>query len=119
MLQSCCIKEGVKFTKKVQISDSALVKINKCFVLEEIEEGIYIDKKEDHKGYITIPHQVSDKKFSDILIKIKNNDDCELFDAVMGAIIIDSKANDLVRIYSESLNLRLLKCIKKRFMKSL
>ena len=119
LLQRCCIKEGVEFIKKVHMSDFALVKTNKCFVLEESEEGIYIDKNEDHKGYITIPHQVNANEFADILIEIKNNDDCELFDAAMGAIIIDSKATEIVRIYSESLNLTLLKCIKKRFTKSI
>ena len=119
LLQSCCIKEGVEFIKKVHLSDFALVKVNKCFVLEEIEEGIYFDNKEEHKGYITIPKQISKSEFSDILIEIRNNYDCELFDAALGAIIIDAKATDMVRIYSENLNLTLLKCIKKRFAKSI
>ena len=51
LLQSCCINEGVEFIKKVHMSEFALVKICKCFVLEELEEGIFIDKKEDHRGY--------------------------------------------------------------------
>ncbi|MBC8486665.1 MAG: hypothetical protein H8D45_11565 [Bacteroidetes bacterium] len=119
LLQSCCIKEGVEFIKKAHMSDFALVKVNKCFVLEEIEEGIYFDKKEDHKGYITIPKQISNSKFSDTLIEIRNNNDCELFDAALGAMIIDSKATEIVRIYAEGLNLKLLECIKERFAKSI
>lgn len=50
LLQSCCIKEGVEFAKKVHLSNIAYVRVNKCFVLEKLEEDIYIDKKEDHKG---------------------------------------------------------------------
>ena len=119
LLQSCCIKEGVEFAKKVQISDTALIRVNKCFVLEELEEGIYIDKNEDHKGYITIPKQITDSEFSDILIDIRNNTDCRLFDAAMGAMIINSQAKEMVRIYSENLNVQLLKCIQERFVKSI
>jgi len=119
LLQTCCIKEGVEFIKKIQMAKSALVKICKCFVLEELEQGIFIDKKEEHRGYLTIPRQITQDQFLDILIEIRNNYDCQLFDAAMGAIIIDSKANDMVRIYSENLQLSLLKCIKEKFTKSI
>ena len=119
LLQSYCIKEGVEFIKKVHMSDFAFVKVNKYFVLEEIEEGIYFDKKEDHKGYITIPKQISNSEFSNILIDIRNNADCKLFDATIGAMIINSRVKDIIRIYSENLNVQLLKCIKERFAKSI
>lgn len=119
LLQSCCIKEGVEFIKKVQMSEFAIVKICKCFVLEELEQGIFIDKKEEHRGYLTIPKHLTQDEFLDILIEIRNNNNCPLFDAAMGAIIIDSKANDMVRIYSENLHLSLLKCIKEKFTKSI
>ena len=119
LLQSCCIKEGVEFIKKVQISKFAIVKICKCFVLEELEQGIFIDTKEAHRGYLTIPKQISRDEFLEILTQLRNNNDCPLFDAAMGAIIIDSKANDMVRIYSENLDLSLLKCVKEKFTKSI
>ena len=117
LLQSCCIKEGVEFAKKIHISDSALVRVNKCFVLEEMKEDIYFDKKENHKGYIIIPKQISSSEFSNILIDIRNNTDCKLFDAAMGAMIINSRAKEIVRIYSENLTVQLLKCIQERFNK--
>jgi len=119
LLQTCCIKAGVEFAKKVHVSDFAFVRVTKCFVLEELEEGIYIDNKEDHKGYITIPKQISNSEFSDILIDIRNNTDCKLFDAAMGAMIINSQVKDMVRIFSENLNVQLLKCIKERLVKSI
>ena len=117
LLQTCCITEGVEFAKKVRMSDFAQIRVNKCFVLEELEEGIYIDKKEDHKGYITIPKQITGSEFSDILIDIRNNTDCKLFDAAMGAMIINSQAKDMVRIYSVNLTVQSLKCIQERFAK--
>ena len=115
LLQSCCIKEGVEFAKKVHISDFAMVRVNKCFVLEEVEKEIFIDQKEHNKGYITIPKQISEREFSEILVHIRNNADCNLFDAAMGAMIINSRAREIVRIYAENINVQLLRCIKERF----
>ncbi len=119
LLQRCCKKEGVEFIKKVQMSESALVKISKCFVLEETAQGVYIDKKEDHRGYISIPGQLTYDQFLNAISKIRNNEDCPLFDAAMGAMILDSKAVTMVRVFSENLDLKLLKCIKERFAKSI
>jgi hypothetical protein len=117
LLQGCCIKEGVEFAKKVRIFDFGTVRVNKCFVLEELEEGIYLDKNEEHKGYIIIPRQITKNEFLNILINIRNNTDCKLFDAAMGGMIIESQAKDIVRIYSEKINIELLKCIQERFKK--
>ena len=117
MLQDCFIKEGIKFIDKINIPDTAVVKVNKCFVLEEKEEGIYIDQKEKHKGYITIPGQISDSEFSEILTKLKYNRNCKIFDAALGAMIIDSKAKNMIRIYSENLDVNMLTCIEENFNK--
>jgi hypothetical protein len=119
LLQSCFINEGVEFIKKVHMSKFALLKIHKCFVLEELEEGIYIDKKEKHRGYIAIPKHIDQKYFLTKLSEIRNNNDCALLDAVLAAMIIDSKATDMLRIYSEKVNLELLKCVKEKFTKSI
>lgn len=119
LLQSCFMKEGVEFIKKVQMSGKAIVKINKCFVLEEPEPGIYFDKNEENRGYIAIPRQIARNEFLDVISEIKNNDECPLFDAARGVLIIDSKANDIVRVYSENLYLSFLKCIQQKFTKSI
>lgn len=118
-LQGCCIKQGVEFAKKVRLSPTAIVRVNKCFVLEEVEYGIYLDKLEENKGYIVLAPRITDKQFADTLIKIRNNRDCELFDAARGAAIIETHAMDMVRIYSEQINVQLLKYIKERFHKYL
>ncbi|MGC9342698.1 MAG: hypothetical protein ACP5E3_08365, partial [Bacteroidales bacterium] len=100
LLQSCFMKVGAEFISKVHMSESAAVKINKCFVLEEAEQGIFIDKNEENRGYIAIPKQIRGDEFLDKISKIKNNEECPLFDAARGVIIIDSKARDIARIYS-------------------
>jgi len=118
-LQTCLSSEGVIFIKKVHIPEFAQVTIFKNFTLDEIEKGIYMDKNNDHKGYILIPRQINNSEFSDILIEIRNNNDCELFDAAIGTIDVNSNPRNMIRIYSENLNIGLLKCIKQKVLKSL
>ena len=119
LMQNCFRKTGVEFMKKVQISESATIKIDKCFVLEEAEPGIFMDKKEENRGYISILKQIAGDEFLEMISEIKNNEECPLFDAARGTIIIDSKAVDIVRIYSENLYLSFLKCIKEKFDKTI
>jgi len=119
LLQTCLIKQGIEFSRNVHMSEFALIKVDKSFVLEEMEEGIYFDKMEEHKGYVAIPRQITDNEFSDFLIKIRNNDDCGFFDAALGAMIIDSKVIDMIRIYSENLQVGLLKCVREWSLKSI
>ena len=61
-LQECFIKQGVEFAKKVPQVNEAVVRTNKCFVLEEIEKGIYLDRKEENKGYITFQKRIKQEQ---------------------------------------------------------
>lgn len=117
LLQQCCINAGVQFSKKVDLSEIAQIEVNKCFSLEESELGIYLDKNEAHKGYISILDQIDQSDFEKILLNIRNNTDCKLFDAALGAIIINSEIKEIVRIYAENIDLEMLKCIKGKFEK--
>jgi hypothetical protein len=38
-----------------------------------------------------------------------------MFDAARGAIVLDSRITDIIRIYSDHLDIDLLKCIQKKF----
>jgi hypothetical protein len=39
------------------------------------------------------------------------------FDAAIGGLIISGHVHDMMRVYSENLDLKMLKCIKKEVMK--
>lgn len=119
-LQTCYNSEGgVNFLKKVHISKQAIVTTFKRFQLEEIKEGIYLDKASDDKGYVILPGPLNSDQFLKTLIKLRNNSNCELFDAAIGTIEINSKQHNMIRIYSEKLNIGLLKCVQQRFSDSL
>ncbi len=116
-LQNCFIKFKVEFEKKFQLENEALIRINKCFVLEEIESGIFIDKLEENKGYIALPQLINYDEFQLMMQNIRNNSDCGIFDVAKGSIIINSGLTDIIRIYSEKLDSNLLRCIKDELEK--
>lgn len=114
-LQSYFINSGVGFTKKRHICNPAEIKVYKCFELNKIMEGYYVDNKESHHGYFEMPYELSFNEFSDIIYDIKNNINCDSFDAAIGNLLIDSSIINVVRIYSEKLSINLLKLINEKF----
>lgn len=118
-LQSCYSSEGIIFCHKVHLTKPVRVTVFKELKLDKQEEDVYLDNTNTHKGYITIPRQINNNEFSELLINLRNNNDCELFDAAIGIIEINSETKNMIRIYSENLNIALLKCIKEKFTKSL
>lgn len=117
MLQECYIKEGMKFARKVSIEPEALVTVNKCFVLTEKEEGIYLDQTEKNEGYIVVPRRLNTEDFESLMHTVWNNGECRIFDAARGGFIIDAHVKNIVRVFSEHLDISLLKCAKKALLK--
>ena len=118
-IQTLFKSEGIFFSKVFHLLASAKVTVFKRFTVTEIEDGILLDKTNNHKGYVIIPRQIRSEEFDEILINLRNNHDCPLFDAAIGSINIHSETKDIIRIYSENINLDLLRCAKKRFASSL
>lgn len=117
MLQECYIKLGVKFARKVQLEKEPVVTVSKCFFLEDTGEGIFFDKQEKHEGYIILPKRPELPEFEELMDKVKNNSDCLFFDAAIGGLIIDGRVQDMMRVYSEHLDLKMLNCIKSEVLK--
>lgn len=118
-LQTCYKSEGINFVRKVQLSASTVVTVFKRFKLEKLEEGIYLDKDQSRKGYFSIPRKINNDEFAEILINLRNNNDCELFDAAIGTLEIDSSTINVIRLYAENMNVALLRCAKDKFSKYL
>lgn len=116
-LQDCFAEQGVKFAKKVHVGKTAVIKTNKCFSLEQIDENIFLDHLQEKTGYIALSKLIHQDKYLEIMAEIKNNVNCAMFDAARGAILLDSKITDIIRIYSENLDIDLLKCIQNKFEK--
>lgn len=117
MLQECYLKLGVKFARKVQVEKEPEVTVSKCFFLEDNEDGIFFDKNEPHEGYIMLPKRPDLAEFEELMKKVRNNSDCLFFDAAIGGLIINGKVYDMMRVYSEHLDLKMLHCIQSEILK--
>jgi len=118
-LQECFAEQGVRFSKKVQIGKTAVIRTNKCFSLEKIDENIYLDHLQEKTAYIALPKLIKYEKYLEVIADIRNNTNYAMFDSARGAMFLDSKITDLIRIYSEQLDINLLKSIQKRFEKAI
>lgn len=118
-LQECFAEQGVKFAKKVHVGNTAIIRTNKCFSLEKLDENIYLDHLQEKTGYIALSKLIHHDKYLEIMDDIRHNVNCSMFDAARGAILLDSKITDIIRIYSGNLDIDLLKCIRKKFEQSI
>jgi len=118
-LQSQFVKAGVGFAKKRHIYNPTIIKVYKCFELQERLKGYYIDQKESNHGYFEIQNEISFNEFNDIIYDIKNNTNCVSFDAAIGNLLVDSSIINVVRIYSKKLSVKLLRIISEKFSKIL
>ena len=112
LLQNCFAEQGILFADKTQLVSEAKATITKSFLVKEIDENIYIDQIEKDKGYLVVRGRINRTNFDEIILKIKNNSNIMFFDAVYGGFLINSQTVDIVRVYSENLNLEHLKDIK-------
>lgn len=117
MLQECYEAQGVKFVKRNIPEKEPIIKVNKCFSLQDAGEGYFLDLDEPHEGYFTIPYYPELKEFEALIQNVRNNTSCSLFDAAFGGLVIKGKVVDIVRIYSGHLNFELLKCLKEETFK--
>jgi hypothetical protein len=72
-----------------------------------------MDKVEKDKGYVLVNKLLTKDEFEELIILVRNNSFCHLFDAVKCSVIIHSEVRELIRIYAENLNVSLLKCISE------
>ncbi|MDX8339469.1 hypothetical protein SLH46_09770 [Draconibacterium sp. IB214405] len=116
-LQDCLTKNNVEFTDKLSFDGEVKTKVSKPFILEELEPDFYMDQVEEHKGYIVINRHFNAEEFESAIKQIRYNGVCKLFDAEQGELYYDGKLVHIVRIFSEALDLAMLKCLQKEFSK--
>jgi hypothetical protein len=118
-LQECFVEQGVKFAKKVHIGNKAIIRTNKFFSLEKLDENIYLDHLQEKTAYIALQKLIKYEKYLEVIADIRNNTNLAMFDSARGAMILDSKITDIIRIYSGHLDINLLKDIQNKFEKAL
>jgi hypothetical protein len=120
-LQQKFYDNGIHYLKKTKkhVETDAPLKIVKFFYLEEIDEGIYLDKREEFHAYIKVPRYMSWDEFEEVTQKVKYNWFESKFDAALGAFYHDRKLHEVVRIYSDKIGLNYLQQLRKLYLEKI
>lgn len=114
-IQNCFKEFGVKFRKSKKVKAKGITKIKKFFVLDEIEEGVYLDIENKKMAYFKAPF-MNWKLFEKITYSIKNNWEKASFDAGIGTFYRRAELQDMVRIYKDNITKEILLEIRKKYL---
>ncbi len=114
-LQEALMKEGIEFMKRKKFTGDALIKLQKFFPLEKIDDNIYRGLDEPRMHYFEIPYRPDWQFFKKITFFIRSNIESYTFDAALGSLYLRQIA-DMVRIYGEGLTLEQMQFIRKKYL---
>lgn len=112
---------GIFFLRKSKKLHNEVVKVRiiKFFLLEEIEEHIFLDRREENHAYLEIPQYLNWEEFDAVANRVKYNWMGSKFDAAKGALYYDGVLHEVVRIYSDQLATENLKEIRKLYLEKI
>ena len=120
-LQKSFEDKGFHFLRKSKKYKDEAVKIRiiKFFSLEEIEENIFLDMREENHAYIKIPYHLNWDDFENINNKVKYNWVESKFDAAKGAFYYGGELHEVVRIYSDKIGPEYLRELRKLYLEKM
>ena len=114
-LQELFAEAGAKYMKTRELHREGLIKINKNFLVREIEPGIYQDMHNQVKGYIELPEKTEWEDFEKYTFNIKNNLVDNNFDAARGVFFRKKEIVDVVRIYDLDRSIEKMRILKDMY----
>jgi len=117
-LQQSFTANGIRFLhKSKKYKDEAVkIRIIKFFLLEEIAENIYLDKREKNHAYLQIPNYLNWDEFEAVTNKVKYNWVESKFDAAKASFYHEGQLHEVVRIYSKKIGPEYLKELHKLYL---
>jgi len=114
-LQQMFADEGIKFYKYKDIEAMSIIVVQKNFLVEEAEPGIYRDLENRSKFYFEIPEPLTWETFKQFTRHIKNNLVDNNFDAALGVFYRLKGIVDMVRIYDQNPTVQKMQILKCRY----
>jgi hypothetical protein len=120
-LQQNYQEQGIHFLQKTMrgFEETVQIRVVKFFNLQPIDDGIYLDTKEDFHAYLEIPKHYDWEDFNCLTDKVKYNWEERNFDAAMGAFHYQGQLHEFVRIYSNKLSLNYLQQLRKLYLQKI
>lgn len=95
--------EGISFAKGRDIPEyQGDIKILKYFLLDELDNGVYMDQETHEMGYFEIPTELDLDTFENITLQIKRNIKENNWDAAKGIFYRKKGLVDFIRIYDQN-----------------
>ena len=111
---------GIKMMPSGQsVHDHALIRIDKFFHLEEIEEGIFVDLDDQQIGYLEIEGEMDWDKLETLTQKVKLQTQHSNFDRALGHFSKHGEDINVIRIYAPDMDEEVIREISKTFRKHL
>ena len=120
-IQEGFVKHGIGM---LMISDNqkkvtAHVDLKKVFCLTKMTDEIFLDACENNHAYFEIPRQISFDEFVDLTRKVRNNWMESKFDAALGYYLTEQRIIEIIRIYSDKLDMKYLEGIRKLYLQKM
>jgi hypothetical protein len=101
--------------KKKSIGGDALIKLQKFFAFQKIDDNIYRDIDNAFIHYFEIPYKPDWSFFKKITFYIRGNVDKLAYDAALGTVYL-REVHDMIRIYSRDLKIDQLNFIREKYL---
>lgn len=117
-LQKLYHAEGLKFRKKLKSfsKEKGIITLHKLFYLEDLGEGMYLDRSQPHHGYFVVPKHLEFNAFLKLTKEVKFDTSLLFFDATYAWYYQGEGIVNMVRIYRENLTAEKLKAIRDRYL---
>lgn len=112
--------EGYEFAKSEKFkSTEVLIRINRFFNVDEVEQGIFHSHDEDEVYYIEVPRYMGWEEFKKLTQEIKHNIADANYDIAKGIFYVNHGITEILRVVKPKASLELLKNIKKKYIEKL
>ncbi|MDA3878834.1 MAG: hypothetical protein PF436_00460 [Prolixibacteraceae bacterium] len=121
IIQEAFERHGIKPLKSNlrQKDIHAHVTLKKIFCLEKVAKNLFIDRCEKNHAYIEIPRMMPFDQLIEVTQKVRNNWFESRFDAAMGYFLTTQKVFEIVRIYSDKLDIKYLEGLKQLYLQKI
>ncbi len=110
-------EKGVSFLKKRNLNEmECMIKVQKFFVIEQEDEGVYQDTEDSNIYYLQMTHNIPWNEFEDMTMRIKNTLSLSGFDAALANIYYGNGFIDFIRIYDPDRTIFDMKKLRKKYL---
>lgn len=116
-VQQYYLDEGFEFVKSESFNNTeAIIRINRFFVIDELDKGIYKSQIEEDVFYVELPKFISWEEFKETTIAVKNNLTDTSYDVAKGILYVNGGITEIVRIVKPKATVEVLKVIQQKYI---